>query len=106
MLNRGQAESAAVRLQGVGRDNASAALPRTGHAVKYFRRRFRIVLTIPYAVGVTPKRSAERHPEYEKRTNGVLEQAARSEKQGRRFVFHPDGSFENAWGVRFRLGAL
>ena len=42
----------------------------------------------------------EHHPEFDRRTNGVLERAARSEKQGRPFVFYPDGSFENAWGVR------
>lgn len=62
-------------------------------------RLFRVLGVDFRGVGV-----GEHHPDFEARANGVLE-AGRSEKRGRRFVFHSDGSFENAWGVVFRLDA-
>lgn len=39
-------------------------------------------------------------PEFDARTNGVL--GGNSEKSGARYVFHPDGSYEDMWGVSFR----
>jgi uroporphyrinogen decarboxylase len=46
---------------------------------------------------------SEHHPVFEARTNGVL--GGSMEKKGRRFVFHPDGAYEDAWGIVFRPGA-
>jgi uroporphyrinogen decarboxylase len=45
----------------------------------------------------------EHHPQFEARTNGVL--GGSMEKKGRRFVFHADGAYEDAWGIVFRPGA-
>ncbi len=45
----------------------------------------------------------EHHPAFEARTSGAL--GGSMEKRGRRFVFHPDGSYEDAWGIVFRPGA-
>lgn len=45
----------------------------------------------------------EHHPAFEARTTGAL--GGSMEKRGRRFVFHPDGSYEDAWGIVFRPGA-
>ncbi len=45
----------------------------------------------------------EHHPAFEARTNGAL--GGSMEKRGKRFVFRPDGAYEDAWGIVFRPGA-
>ncbi len=45
----------------------------------------------------------ECHPEFEAKTNGVL--GGSSSGAGNRFIFHDDGSHEDAWGVIRRQGA-
>jgi uroporphyrinogen decarboxylase len=42
----------------------------------------------------------ESHPSFEERTNGTLGGA--SERSGARYLFHPDGTYENAWGILHR----
>ena len=45
----------------------------------------------------------QHHPEFEAKTNGVL--GGRSGGAGSRFIFHDDGSYEDAWGIVRRQGA-
>jgi uroporphyrinogen decarboxylase len=45
----------------------------------------------------------EHRPDFDARTTGAL--GGSMEKRGKRFVFHPDGSYEDAWGIVFRPGA-
>jgi uroporphyrinogen decarboxylase len=45
----------------------------------------------------------EHHPAFDARTTGAL--GGSMEKRGKRFVFHPDGAYEDAWGIVFRPGA-
>ena len=44
----------------------------------------------------------ERHEGFLGKTNGVL--GGSSQKSGGRYVFHRDGTYEDAWGVRYRPG--
>jgi uroporphyrinogen decarboxylase len=39
----------------------------------------------------------EHHPEFESRVNGVL--GGHSENSGKKYIFHDNGTYENAWGV-------
>jgi uroporphyrinogen decarboxylase len=45
---------------------------------------------------------AESYPEFLARANGAV--PADAPGGGKRFLFHPDGSYEDAWGVRWRTG--
>lgn len=48
--------------------------------------------------------SSPRHyTEFEKKTNGTLEST--SENRGAHYIFHSDGSYENAMGVRYRTSS-
>lgn len=53
-------------------------------------------------IDLRPIRVGERHEEFEQRTTGILGGA--SESSGSRYIFHEDGSFENAWGIVKRQG--
>ncbi len=45
----------------------------------------------------------ENHPEFNQRANGVL--GGNSEKSGAKYIFHEDGTYENAWGIIHRPSA-
>lgn len=43
------------------------------------------------------------YPAFDAKTNGILEST--SENRGQRYIFHPDGSYENAMGVRYQTSS-
>ena len=45
----------------------------------------------------------ENDPEYQAKTNGVL--GGNSQKSGVRYIMHDDGTYEDGWGVRWKLGS-
>ncbi len=46
---------------------------------------------------------SENHPEFNEKVNGIL--GGNSEKSGAKYIFHEDGTYENAWGIVHRPSA-